>query len=261
MKSDITEDIEQIRAQVNSIVLKNKKEEKEYVGSEQVHEILSSKIGMYLSEFSKIRDVNNLRQDLSEFESKVEYKTAETSDEIKNLQAKWNDAVSSFDSEGIKTQLYDQLSQSISQEWDLKFKSFNSEFEQTVQKKVTNYQSAVDSKLEQFKDLAMANQSEIDDINQTLPKVSSSIEEIRNLQTSDIFSMKNMVNSLNQKLMELQNASNLIDTKHETGSKFYSNEKQESKEKDIEVADVESYKKFEMSPVKVSHLLIYLIIL
>jgi hypothetical protein len=126
---------------------------------------------------------------------------------------------------------------------------------------VTNYQSAVDSKLEQFKDLAMANQSEIDDINQTLPKISSSIEEIRNLQTSDIFSMKNMVNSLNQKLMELQNASNLIDIKHETGSKFYSNEKQESKEKDIEVADVESYKKFEMSPVKVSHLLIYLIIL
>jgi len=61
--------------------------------------------------------------------------------------------------------------------------------------------------------------------------------------------------------MELQNASNLIGTKHETGSKFYSNEKQESKEKDIEVADVESYKKFEMSPVKVSHLLIYLIIL
>lgn len=215
-KSDMIEDIEQIRSQVNSIALSTEKERKNYMTSDAVRQMLDYSIQEYLTEFAKTKDLKSFRKEIEDFKAQVSKDTTEAA----------------FKADEIKEQVYMKLMGNIRNEWDLRFENVN----QTV----ANLDKGFSMRLQQF----------VVEVNGVVDKQSEHVDN----NSTEVGELKTSIAKIQNKITEIQNASSLVDTKHDTGtgSKFCSNEKHQSKDKDIEVdaEGEESYEKFRMSPVK-----------
>lgn len=216
-KSDMIEDIEQIRSKVNSVALSSEKDKKNYMTSDTVRQMLDFSIQEYLTDFAKAKDLKSFRKEIEDFKTQVNKDTTDAA----------------FKAEEIKEQVYMKLMSNIRNEWDLRF--------QNVNETVANLDKGLTLKLQKFT-------TEVNDTVENYKQQESRIE-------AEVVDLRSSMAKIHSKLTELQNASSLVDTKHETGtgSKFCSNEKHhQSKDKDIEVdaEGEESYEKFRVSPVK-----------
>jgi DNA repair exonuclease SbcCD ATPase subunit len=213
--SGIVEDVEQLRAQINSIAVKPKPKDLELT-KEEINDMLSMKIPEYLQNYAKKSEITDVR-------TYVDTHLTQTNNNVSATASKISE---------IPDQIYRNLAQSLSEindQWDSKFDKTESDFtelRQGVFDDLNKYESNLKTMVE------------------------SNAELVERLQT-ELSDLKSVYCSIGTKATELQNNSNLIDTKHETGSKFYSNEKLE-KNKDIEVNEQSenSYQEFKVSPVK-----------
>lgn len=216
--SGIVEDVEQLRAQINSVTI-NSKPKDAGITKEEINSLLSNKIPEYLQFYSKKSELTDLKTytDLQFTQSKNQLSTAST---------KLSE---------IPDQIYRNIAQSLSDintEWEDKFNNSKNDLDVLRSELLNNlnkYEGNLKTTVESNKELVSKLQGELSDL-------------------------KSLYSSIGTKGTEHQNSSNLLDTKHDTGSKFYSNEKQE-KSKDIEVNEQSesSYQEFKVSPVKMNH--------
>ena len=132
--------------------------------------------------------------------------------------------------ENIKEEVNNQFLSNIRNEWDLKFENFNDIIENLG------------------KDLTLQMEGQEQIFNDTLAIQSEAI----NKSQDELLEIRSIISNLNTKIFEVQNLSNLVDTKHDTGSKTSSIGKIE-KDKDFEVQDPinDSLRKFKVSPMQV----------
>jgi hypothetical protein len=213
--SGIVEDVEQLRAQINSIAAKPKPKDLELT-KEDINNMLSLKVPEYLQYYAKKSEITDVKTYIDNHLNQTNNNLSATASKISE----------------IPDQIYQNLTQSLSQindQWDSKFDKTESDFtelRQGVVDDLNKYESNLKAMVEGNSELVERWQTELSDL-------------------------KSVYCSIGTKITELQNNSNLIDTKHDTGSKFYSNEKLE-KSKDIEVNEQSesSYQEFKVSPVK-----------
>jgi hypothetical protein len=195
---------------------------KDYLTSASLKNSLKHLIPDYICSLTPLEDFKSLKQSIEEYRSKMEKQSSEID----------------FKFDEMKQQLYDELSKTVSKKSDLKFEN-----------------------------LSQSITIEVDKMIKTIPKptenseFASSLKEEIDLKTremgEEIEKLRQIVLRMEKRMNEIQNASNLVDTKHDTGSRFNSNEKfassekQQEKTKDIVVDDEENYETFKVSPVKV----------
>jgi hypothetical protein len=216
--SGIVEDVEQLRAQINSISINIKPKDAE-ITKEEINTLLSHKIPEYLQSYSK-------KSDFTDLKTYIDLQLTQSKSHLSATSAKLSE---------IPDQIYRNLAQSLSEinaEWEDKFSSSKND-------------------LDSLKADLFDNMSKYECNLKTT--VESNKELVGNLQ-GELGDLKLLYSSIGTKATEHQNSSNLVDTKHDTVSKFYSNEKQE-KSKDIEVNEQSesSYQEFKVSPVKMHH--------
>jgi hypothetical protein len=167
----------------------------------------------YLINYTKKDDLTNLRERFNNFTVKVE----------KDIQEY------STCADEIRDQVYDKFISNVRNEWDLKFENLDSKIETLGQ----DLYSQLGNQEQIFKD-TMVLQSE------TISKQTYEIQELRSL-----------ISNLNTKIVEVQNLSNLVDTKHDTGSKYSARVKgQEDNNVELSNPIDDSLQKFKMSPEK-----------
>lgn len=194
-----------------------------YLTSESLRSSLKHLIPEFTSSFTPLDDFKNLRQSLEVYKLKVDKQSSEIE----------------FKLDEMKRQLYEKLSGTIGKESNLKFENLSEAITIEVDEKIKSLQQK--SEKSEFEVLLK------EEINIATKKIGKEVQSLRQV-----------VSVMEKKLNELQNVSNLVDTKHETGSRFNSNENFESSEKhqektkDIIVEDEENYKTFKVSPVKVN---------
>ena len=214
-RTDIIEDVEQLRTEVNSIKIMTKEEQENKLTQDDVNEILINFKPDYLQDYATNGEINKIKTDLAIFREESERVSEENT-----LKA-----------EEIKDHLFNNILCNIRNEWDLKFENFNDVIE-NLQK---DFVSQLGEQENIFKD-TLTIQSEA---------IHQSKEEIKEL--------KSYTSNLETKIAEFQNLSNLVDTKHDTGSKSFSNNKEEKGEKDFVIEESPnggSIKHFKVSPVK-----------
>ncbi|CAI2373141.1 unnamed protein product [Moneuplotes crassus] len=212
-KSDIIEDVEQLRAEVNSVKISQKKQLNSQLTSDEVETMIQNNVPDFLIDYAKIDAVNNLKERFSAFQERTE----------ENIQE------SLLKADEIHNQVYDKFIMNIKNEWDLRFENFDNRIESLGD----DLSAQIEGQDQIFKD-TMDVQSEA---------LSHTSDEIREL--------KSQICNLNTKIIEIQNQSNLVDTKDDTGSKSSSRMKREEAQGyDLPHNIDDSLQKFKISPAK-----------
>ena len=211
-KTDIIEDIEQLKAKTNSITLKYDKELTKIVPRQEIKSIFDNQISDHLQEYVRSKDLKSFRNEFEQYKEDI----------IKQH----NDF--RFDADQMQEQLYGKLIRTINKEYDLKFENV--------------YDTIKISSRDGLKELT-------ETLNSSEERLRKNSDDVRG-NSAKISDLQVLVNSISEKVSKIDYGSlSKLDT--QVQSKFMSNEKYyKSKDFEIEEGNDRSYQTFKVSPVK-----------
>ena len=195
LRTDISDDIENIKSQINKLSIKCEKEISRFLNRQGVIEAINSSIWDYLSEYSKINDLKLLKNEFEKFKANIEQETA-------------NNAILANE---IKDQIYNKVSSNIRKEWDLKIDNINetmnanrSKFEDRINKLESN----VSDSLREYEENVNDNDMKITELKILVDSIKS-----KALNSNRLFN-SNVQNHYTAELIQLSEEENKTNNDH-----------------------------------------------